>query len=87
MLPKMGEGWHQDAENDRNGYWLRGLPRGFRNRRLHAYFMWSQDWGPMGTRGHNLMFVLMLFGAIVIYFVTLMAFGFVAVTIDKELGK
>ena len=41
----------------------------------------------MGTRGHNLMFVLMLFGAIVIYFVTLMAFGFVAVTIDKELGK
>ena len=64
-----------------------GFLAGFVTAGYYAYFMWSQDWGPMGTRGHNLMFVLMLFGAIVVYFVTLIAFGFVAVAIDKELGK
>lgn len=53
----------------------------------YVYWMWMQDWGPMGTRGHNLMFVLMLFGAVAVFFGVLIASAFIAVTIDKDLGK
>ena len=64
-----------------------GFLAGFVTAGYYAYFMWTQDWGPMGTRGHNLMFVLMLFGTIAVYFFTLLFFGIVATTIDKDLGK
>jgi len=64
-----------------------GFIAGFVTAGYYAYFMWSQDWGPMGTRGHNLMFVLMLFGAIAIYFFTLILFAFVAYYVDRDYGK
>lgn len=51
-----------------------------------AYYMWGLDWGPMGTRGHNLMFVTMLFGTIVVFFVVLFVFAWLATFVDPEMG-
>jgi hypothetical protein len=53
----------------------------------YVYFMWEQDWGPMMTRGHNLMLVLMLFGSLVVFLAVWAIFGFLATTIDQDLGK
>ena len=52
----------------------------------YIYFMWGLDWGPMMTRGHNLMLVLMLFGSVAVFLVVWGIFGFLATTIDKDLG-
>ena len=43
-----------------------GFAAGFAATAYYVYFMWTQDWGPMMTRGHNLMLVLMLFGSILV---------------------
>jgi len=49
--------------------------------------MWTQDWGPMMTRGHNLMLVLMLFGSILVFFAVFVLFAMIAGTIDKDAGN
>jgi hypothetical protein len=53
----------------------------------YIYFMWTQDWGPMMTRGHNLMLVLMLFGSVAVFLLVLVPFGYIATIIDEDLGK
>jgi hypothetical protein len=40
----------------------------------------------MMTRGHNLMLVLLLFGSVAVFLVVWGIFGFIAATIDKDLG-
>jgi len=52
----------------------------------YAYFMWTQDWGPMFTRGHNLMLVLMLLGTIFVFLGVLFIFGMIAAWIDPKMG-
>jgi hypothetical protein len=69
------------------GFMWTGFVAGFAATAAYVYWMWLQDWGPMGTRGHNLMLVLMLFGAVAVFLVALFVFGMIAVTIDKDLGK
>ena len=53
----------------------------------YAYFMWEQDWGPMMTRGHNLMLVLMLFGTVFVFLSVLMVLGMIATWIDPKMGS
>jgi len=64
-----------------------GFAAAFAATGYYIYFMWGLDWGPMMTRGHNLMLVLMLFGSIIVFVAVLAVFGFLATTIDKDLGS
>ncbi len=52
----------------------------------YIYFMWTQDWGPMFTRGHNLMLVLTLFGTVFVFLAVLAVFGMIAAWIDPKMG-
>lgn len=53
----------------------------------YVYVMWGLDWGPMMTRGHNLMLVLTMFGSVFVFLIVLLLFGYVATLIDPDLGK
>jgi len=64
-----------------------GFAAGFAATAYYVYFMWTQDWGPMMTRGHNLMLVLMLFGSILVFFAVFVLFAMIAGTIDKDAGN
>lgn len=53
---------------------------------FYAYVVWGLDWGPMMTRGHNLMLVLTMFGMVFVFLIVVMLFGYIATWIDPELG-
>ena len=63
-----------------------GFVAAFAATAYYIYFMWGLDWGPMMTRGHNLMLVLLLFGSVIVFVVVVGIFSFLATTIDKDLG-
>ena len=70
-----------------NGFVALGFVAGAVAAAYYGYVMWGLDWGPQGTRGHNLMFVLMMFGAIAVFVLVLILFGLVAAMIDPQFGR